>query len=642
MTLTCPLCRETFQRIEHLKRHASTHDEDKPHVCQFCSSQYKRSDALRRHWKTCSQRISANHEIPKRSISGKRKQACDACTSRKRACSTEKPCTECLMRETECTYHAAQRGHDVQGPVAETPYQPGQSEKVKNLSVGPSNLPTEQFRFNFLANFTKARGLNEAYNYRSSTKSFACGIFSGATDAAEAFHNTTSFNPFDFLLDDLGPNAWEAFRATTDSNQNDDQAALIFEKSCYLWESLQPIIRNATVKHLTLSFSEWFAFFAPENVTHYLCLFWTRWYSHCPIIHKATFSLNDCSPLLLAAMALIGACMSSIVSDQQAAKGLLDAVEELTFIHPMFSETTSSGGPQEHLLQNRENIQTLQAACFICLLQKWEGSAAAKLRMQRHRFTAFVAITRAMGLSQAMHPPINLESDLGDEAWKEYILRAEMIRTFNHVFLLDSAFVIFHNSVPRMVLQEMTCDLTCPEDAFQAASAEEFTKRMRQHHRDRPALLTDCVRELCAETSDPEVLARLHHESALNLFTIATAIHGLIFHQLRAFSPLPLATGPLRRALGRWELAWEASMGSARDVAANEEVAFPLHAREFAALARVHIEKSHLSPQQWNDMLNKLPEHLSVQRREGLATFDQTEMHQVADLIRAVEHLDIK
>jgi hypothetical protein len=40
-----------------------------------------------------------------------------------------------------------------------------------------------------------------------------------------------------------------------------------------------------------------------------------------------------------------------------------------------------------------QNVQILQAACFMCLLQKWEGDKAAKLRMQRHRFTAIVAVS---------------------------------------------------------------------------------------------------------------------------------------------------------------------------------------------------------------------------------------------------------
>ncbi|KAL3485500.1 hypothetical protein BJX62DRAFT_242857 [Aspergillus germanicus] len=160
----------------------------------------------------------------------------------------------------------------------------------------------------------------------------------------------------------------------------------------------------------------------------------------------------------------------------------------------------------------------------MCLLQKWEGSAEAKLRIQRQRFTTFVAVVRAIGLSKARHSQQPKSFAVDASYWRSYGLEEELIRTFNHVFLLDSAFVIFHNSVPRMVLQEMTIDLTCAEDIFQARSPEEFSSALKLHepHGDRP-LLTECVRNLCAERPNPAVIATLYKESPMNLFTIATA-----------------------------------------------------------------------------------------------------------------------
>jgi hypothetical protein len=75
------------------------------HPSEACRSDRDFSDALRQHWKTCTARIAAGTEIPRRSLSGKRKQGCDLCTARKRACSTGLPCSECAMRKAECTYH---------------------------------------------------------------------------------------------------------------------------------------------------------------------------------------------------------------------------------------------------------------------------------------------------------------------------------------------------------------------------------------------------------------------------------------------------------------------------------------------------------------------------------------------------------
>ncbi|KAL4908463.1 hypothetical protein BDW74DRAFT_100969 [Aspergillus multicolor] len=568
--LACSICPETFRRVEHLKRHALTHDDAKPHSCHFCGAQYKRSDALRRHWKTCTARVTAGVDIPKRSLSGKRKQACDSCTTRKRACSTGLPCSECAMRQTECTYHQPRPSIDKRKSLKLTEKAAFEGNAAGSSSHNVSSpsqetawhgrIPSQALQhpqFGFPANFTKAGGLNEAYSYKSGTKSI-CATPSplGASDTGalgnwDYLQGTTASNPFDCYLDDLEPGLW------TDVNisRADVEGKLLVEKARQTWDNLQPILDSPTTHHLSITSSEWFDFFSSENTTRYLHLFWMRWYHHCPIVHKATFDLNTCSPLLLLTMCLIGACMSSLDADRQLAKRFLDIVEELIFSNPLFMESPRLGSMNENLLQTRVNIQILQATCFMCLLQKWEGNIQAKLRMQRHQFTAFVATTRAMGLSQARHPQVDLDTTMSVESWKEYTLKAEMIRTFNHVFLLDSAFVIFHNSVPRMVLQEMTIDLTCPEDVFQAASPTDFTKALKLHPSCNVPLLTDCVRNLCAEAPSPSVIAHLSRESALNLFTIATAVHDPIFHQLRAFSPLPLATDPLRRALDRWEKA---------------------------------------------------------------------------------------
>ncbi|KAL4963141.1 Zn(II)2Cys6 transcription factor [Aspergillus stella-maris] len=634
--LLCPVCHETFQRAEHLKRHALTHNDERPHVCQYCNLQYKRSDALRRHWKTCSERIAAGHDIPRRSLSGKRKQACDSCTSRKRACSTGMPCDECAMRETECTYH---RAHRQKAVSFEEPNNAQQTTKISGPGLwgiesgGPGNPIS---RFGFLAHFTKATGLNEAYSYRptdSATPSLG-GIESDIQ--SEYVDSTASSNPFDAYLNEFG------LDLDADATfMKDAENTSITQKANEIWNSIQQVSLDSRMHRPKPSSTEWFSFFSPVNVAHYLDLFWSRWYQHCPIVHKATFALGGCSPLLLATMILIGACMSSPSSDHDTARQFLDVIEEVIFSHSLFMESPRVGASNENLLQTRENIQVLQATCFMCLLQKWEGSSTAKLRMQRHRFTAFT--TRTMGLSQAVHPVVEPDASLSVEDWHNFALKAQMIRTFNHVFLLDSAFVIFHNSVPRMVLQEMTIDLTCPEVVFQAASLKDFKDALMRHKsRTPPPLLTDCVRNLCAEAPNPEVIAHLHNESALNLFTIATAIHGLIFHQLRAFSPLPLATNPLRRALDRWEKAWNSSIGKLQPLNSGNVVAFPLQAREFAALARVHIEKCHLSPAQWHAMLQQLPGNVAVESRDNLATFDQTGMDQVANLILAVEHLGLQ
>ncbi|KAF9894858.1 hypothetical protein FE257_004479 [Aspergillus nanangensis] len=361
-------------------------------------------------------------------------------------------------------------------------------------------------------------------------------------------------------------------------------------------------------------------------------------------------------------MALIGACTSSSEQDRDLAHLLLDVAEEVLFSHPIFSDDSSSTREWQ---TDETGVSVLQATYFMCILQKWEGNDAAKRRIQRSRFTMFVAATRSLGLSRGTHGDVKFGTGFGVDSWRRYIRREEMIRTFSFVFLLDSAFVIFHNSVPRMVLQEMAIDIPCPEEWFQASSPEEFICLTNSYPTETKSstLLSESVRHLCTESPDIDIVAYLGNSaSKLGLFTIATgnlhtgyvkvytidkplAIHGLIFHQKMSYTPLPFARTLLSKALNRWTAAWQLNLERLGPpdpyLPLWKEDGFIGHADGFAALAQIHLERANTSQKKWNELIQQLP--VSARNTvDGMATFDQTDMDQVANLIMAAEmlHLD--
>lgn len=75
-----------------------------------------------------------------------------------------------------------------------------------------------------------------------------------------------------------------------------------------------------------------------------------------------------------------------------------------------------------------------------------------------------------------------------------------------------------------MVLAEMNIDLTCPEDWFQASSPSEFLAAVQSNRwrKGRTPLLTEVVRDLFTNHSQPEECNLLWGASKLNLFTIAS------------------------------------------------------------------------------------------------------------------------
>lgn len=525
----CSVCSQTFGKIQHLKRHRSTHNEKKPHPCEFYGSEFTRSDALRRHWKTCTARVASGNQVPQRTQSGKRKHACDRCTERKRACNQGIPCTECILQDSECTYirkkqrysqssvsagdsHGHNGGNDI-ASASEAQQKPTvQGQQLRNkISI------TDRYRFDFLLKFTRAAGVNEAYNCNRLFMADELYDHSVSEDSTSQTNLDTCLLSEDYRLSYEDKASSTRFNSPTERDIVNDALRL---QSSHIWDMLLPLCDEKTEGSATMA--DIVSFFSPENILHFVDIFWDRWYPHCLIFHRPTFKIESCSPLLLTNMVLMGGCTSPYKADRQIARSLLDIAERIVFSQPMFSTTATRAEDidQTHLSQ----ISTLQATYLICIMQKWEGSNESKVRIQRDQFTKFVSATRAMGLSRARHSHRPITSEFDDSEWRAWIEREEVNRMCNYVFLLDSAFMILHNSFPRMVLQEMQIDLSSPEPWFQASSPADFLSAVQSN----PGLaeehlsIVDSVRRLCKDSPNQSA-SFLDGASKLNLFTIAQA-----------------------------------------------------------------------------------------------------------------------
>ncbi|KAL4814484.1 hypothetical protein BDW67DRAFT_192154 [Aspergillus spinulosporus] len=92
-----PGCSATYQRKEHLNRHAVRHDNGGRFPCPYCNSTLARRDAdlLRRH-------VRKYH--PERELLPSRTpKACSACHARKERCDGEIPCSRCQQRKVTCS-----------------------------------------------------------------------------------------------------------------------------------------------------------------------------------------------------------------------------------------------------------------------------------------------------------------------------------------------------------------------------------------------------------------------------------------------------------------------------------------------------------------------------------------------------------
>ncbi|KAL5342814.1 hypothetical protein BJX70DRAFT_385993 [Aspergillus crustosus] len=128
-TYTCDTCSAVFQRLDHFKRHTATHRTDKPFICDFCGSVYKRG------------------------LGGKEKHACDGCARLKRSCSGGQPCSECQSRGRVCSYERLRhrernRAGSPTGEWREITGNTGHVENLEQLQPGSEDVerPAEPTR----------------------------------------------------------------------------------------------------------------------------------------------------------------------------------------------------------------------------------------------------------------------------------------------------------------------------------------------------------------------------------------------------------------------------------------------------------------------------------------------------------------
>lgn len=185
----------------------------------------------------------------------------------------------------------------------------------------------------------------------------------------------------------------------------------------------------------------------------------------------------------------------------------MDVVEEWIFSSLELCEDAVHEPPRV-----RERLDLLQAAYALVLLMNWEGSKVQTTRARRRYFSEIVSVARSL------YPFAMAQADTTD-AWVDFALREECIRTLQYIFLLDCAFVIFHNSVPRMVISELRFRVASSEDLFLAPDAETWTALQLHGHIQRTTLYQAIDMMMTGEIG-PEQWKVFEKMSLLNVFTI--------------------------------------------------------------------------------------------------------------------------
>lgn len=103
-----------------------------------------------------------------------------------------------------------------------------------------------------------------------------------------------------------------------------------------------------------------------------------------------------------------------------------------------------------------------------------------------------------------------------------------MRRTFSFIFLLDTAFVIFNNTPPKLSIAELSMAPVCSERSFQAQSADECLLHLTESYISMPSStkfsVASVMTKMCQNelgTDNKEYFSRL---GKLNLFIVISGM----------------------------------------------------------------------------------------------------------------------
>lgn len=398
-------------------------------------------------------------------------------------------------------------------------------------------------------------------------------------------------------------------------------------------------------------------FFRPENLHRFLEYFWKLWYPNCPTIHKPTFDATNAPHQLLATMVLIGSALSPHANDNSRGKLWFDVVEKIVFSDETAYDAEEGSCTPCHPDRLEARLRALQASYAVCLYQNWEGRGTARGRVRRQRFSMVISVARDL-MRYANH--IRLDRlTAGSFCWKQFVLREQLIRSIMYVFLLDTAFTIFNNLPPRMVLRETTNDLACPEPCFQALTATDCFTKIQQwtSHPFYKQGIPFCaaVRSLNREILHQGMKLYLSQCGVLNLWAIVSAFHTLLFNLDPGFgSDSQFKT--LRIAMTNWRSVWNLRCESSfsdyygtHDHWAHpcmtepdnswKRIGFYRNALEYWLLGRIKLEKmeSSLQTDEPGDDFYGTENRSATHVPSILPKFDETSMDQINDLITSFQ-----
>ncbi|OOO08062.1 hypothetical protein OAory_01045620 [Aspergillus oryzae] len=302
--------------------------------------------------------------------------------------------------------------------------------------------------------------------------------------------------------------------------------------------------------HHTMEGAE--SFFSPTNITLFVSAFFEHSYKGIRFIHKASFNAHTISTQLLLAITLMGAtCVSP--QDASSAEGYSDVAEYLIFDGPEFGKVFNIDNPS----LARENMEILQAAMVISVIQWSKGDVTIKRRIRTQRFPALVCAARALRLTQVTNQAV---SDTESLDLDRYFYRESLVRAMAWLYLMDSHLTVYYRNPPQFKIAEACFGLPQHEELYDTMEPSALVNASQNATNAGLTLTLKSVIQRLME-KDSERFEELITQpfTLFGLFLVIASLHCILF-DFQALDTCVALSGPfgsLDTALDRWKKMWD-------------------------------------------------------------------------------------
>ncbi|KAL3477102.1 major facilitator superfamily domain-containing protein [Aspergillus californicus] len=202
---------------------------------------------------------------------------------------------------------------------------------------------------------------------------------------------------------------------------------------------------------------------ALSALQNYSDLFFTRFNTTYPLIHTPTFNPDAIEPVFLAAILSMGATYCSREAHQLAV-GIHDALRNQLFCNSAFS-------PQP-------DLWVLQAMLLIDCFGKMRAGPKQRERAQLFHCVLIKLIRRSTCCSIRSFCPDELSGK--DESWRAAMDAEQRKRLAFQCFMWDTEHSVLFSQSLCMAAFEIRSSLPCSSAAWEAASAEEWSRHARE------------------------------------------------------------------------------------------------------------------------------------------------------------------